>query len=192
MAGRSRLQPPRKARAPRHLRHERRRHESVAASRRIRTATRRRRGRPSGNEIAFTSDRTGRPQIYIMNADGTGAASAADSGCRSRSRDLGAGAVQRDCVLPRETAPATTSRFTRSRLARRGRLPSARAANESAVVFAQRSASRVSRRREVPVSCRSTRLAAMATVCVRSLVLETTRHLTGRTEIPLEIRCVTH
>jgi TolB protein len=28
---------------------------------------------PSGNEIAFTSDRTGRPQIYIMNADGTGA-----------------------------------------------------------------------------------------------------------------------
>jgi TolB protein len=29
---------------------------------------------PSGNEIAFTSDRTGRPQIYIINADGTGTA----------------------------------------------------------------------------------------------------------------------
>jgi TolB protein len=27
---------------------------------------------PSGTEIAFTSDRTGRPQIYIMSADGTG------------------------------------------------------------------------------------------------------------------------
>jgi TolB protein len=29
---------------------------------------------PSGNQIAFTSDRTGRAQIYIMNADGTGSA----------------------------------------------------------------------------------------------------------------------
>ena len=27
---------------------------------------------PTGNQIAFTSDRTGTPQIYIMNADGTG------------------------------------------------------------------------------------------------------------------------
>lgn len=27
---------------------------------------------PSGTEIAFTSDRTGRPQIYIKNADGSG------------------------------------------------------------------------------------------------------------------------
>jgi TolB protein len=29
---------------------------------------------PSGTQIAFTSDRTGRPQIYLMNADGTGGA----------------------------------------------------------------------------------------------------------------------
>jgi TolB protein len=29
---------------------------------------------PSGTQIAFTSDRTGRPQIYVMNADGTGGA----------------------------------------------------------------------------------------------------------------------
>jgi TolB protein len=29
---------------------------------------------PSGTQIAFTSDRTGRPQIYIMNSDGTGTA----------------------------------------------------------------------------------------------------------------------
>jgi TolB protein len=27
---------------------------------------------PTGTQIAFTSDRTGSPQIYIMNADGTG------------------------------------------------------------------------------------------------------------------------
>ena len=27
---------------------------------------------PSGNQIAFTSNRTGRPQIWIMNADGSG------------------------------------------------------------------------------------------------------------------------
>jgi TolB protein len=29
---------------------------------------------PSGTQIAFTSDRTGRPQIYLMSADGTGGA----------------------------------------------------------------------------------------------------------------------
>ncbi len=33
---------------------------------------------PSGTQIAFTSNRTGRPQIYIMNADGTGGAQRLD------------------------------------------------------------------------------------------------------------------
>jgi TolB protein len=28
---------------------------------------------PSGNQIAFVSDRTGNPQIYVVNADGAGA-----------------------------------------------------------------------------------------------------------------------
>ncbi|MGH9236690.1 MAG: hypothetical protein ACRD3G_01515 [Vicinamibacterales bacterium] len=33
---------------------------------------------PSGTQIAFTSNRTGKPQIYIMNADGTGGAQRLD------------------------------------------------------------------------------------------------------------------
>ena len=82
---------------------------------------------PSGTQIAFTSDRTGRAaDLHHERRRHRRLRAAADSGRRSRPRNLGAGAVQRDRVHARATAPATTSRFMNWRRARRGSLRSAK------------------------------------------------------------------
>ena len=49
---------------------ESRRIERAAHHATIPASTRRRRGRRPATQIAFTSDRTGSPQIYIVGADG--------------------------------------------------------------------------------------------------------------------------
>ena len=59
-------------RQPRDLRDGRATAATCAASPGIPASTRRRPGRPAGNQIAFTSDRSGSPQIYIADADGLG------------------------------------------------------------------------------------------------------------------------
>ena len=49
---------------------------------------------PNGSQLAWVSDRTGTPRIYIMNVDGTGQRSLIDEYLRSS--DLGVRAVQRN------------------------------------------------------------------------------------------------
>ena len=60
------------ATATRDLRDERRRHRPDAAHQQPASSTRARPGRPTAPKIAFTSNRDGNCEIYVMNADGTG------------------------------------------------------------------------------------------------------------------------
>ena len=65
---------------------------------------------PTGTQIAFTSDRTGTPQIYVDRRRRPGPAAASRSESYCGSADLVAGAVQRDRVRRAHRARATTSR----------------------------------------------------------------------------------
>ena len=78
---------------------------TCAGSRTIPASTSRRPGRRSGTQIAFTSDRTGTPQIYVVGADGLDLREA-DLRRLLRPADVVAGAVQRDRVLVAHRARA--------------------------------------------------------------------------------------
>ena len=64
---------------------------------------------PTGTQIAFTSDRTGSPQIYVMGADGLGLA-AADVASRTPIGRRGRRRRSTRSRTPRAPGPATTSR----------------------------------------------------------------------------------
>ena len=85
---------------------------------------------PTGQQIAFVSDRTGTPQIWVMNVDGTGA----DARSRTRQPAIGRrGRPRRSTRLPtrRSRAAATTSGSTSSRPARRAPMTDGIGSNES-------------------------------------------------------------
>ena len=54
------------------LHRQSRRHQSAPGDQPSRAPTRRRRGRRPAQQLAFTSDRSGKEQVYIVNVDGTG------------------------------------------------------------------------------------------------------------------------
>ena len=85
---------------------------------------------PSGTQIAFISDRTGTPQIWIIGADGLGLHQLTHESQR-RSSDVVARAVQRDRVSPRPPAPAIDIKIMDSRRGRCARSRTARAATRA-------------------------------------------------------------
>ena len=122
---------------------------------------------PAGNQIAFTSDRSGSPQIYIVDADGLEPAAAHHDGRElGRPRDLGAGAVQRDCLRGAHPGPASTSRSTTSPTGAIATAHRRRGIEREPGVLADRPPPRlrVDPRR---ATSRSSSSAATATVCAR-------------------------
>ena len=144
---------------------------------------------PSGTQIAFTSDRTGKPQIYIMNIDGSGLRRLPIPDGEA-DRATWAPAPFNEIAYTARNGPGYDIKVHELVLARRARSPSAKAAMRAPPIRRADGTSHFNRRARVRF--RSSRLAATAMACGRLRARATTRHLTGRTEIPLEIRCVTH
>ena len=118
-----------------------------AGSRTTRGSTRRRRGPRPAPRSRSPRIAAARPQIYIVNVDGTGLQRISTEAL-VRSRDLVAGAVQRDRLCLAQPAAATTSGSSTSPPGRHGRSPTASAAT------------RARRSRRTAVTSRSCRIAS--------------------------------
>ena len=117
-------------RQPGNLRDEPRRQRTCAGSRTIPKIDVTPTWSPTGNQIAFTSDRSGSPQIWIMDADGSEPRQDHQR-VVVRPSDVVAGAVQRDRLRRADRRPASTSRSSTSRTAGRRTITDGIGSNES-------------------------------------------------------------
>ena len=98
---------------------------------------------PTGTQIAFTSDRSGSPQIYVMDAGRLEPAAHHVGESWADRADVVAGAVQRDRLRRAHRAPASTSRSTTSPPGQTGTITDRRGHQREPGVLAQRPAHRV-------------------------------------------------
>ena len=126
---------------------------------------RRRPGRRPATQIAFVSDRTGRPQIYIVNIDGTGLQQDHQRDAL-RSADLVAGAVQRDRLRLAVGRRLRHQASTTSPPARRRPSPTATAATRAR--RSRRTAATSRSRRPAAAASRFTSSTGTARTCGRS------------------------